>query len=187
MNRVLPSMVLALVTTGCVQSVNPLHTGATEIDSMLAGTWLGEDGAILVFALRDSSYYALTSVGPDGETSQWRAWLTTIGGRRWIDVRPAALPRGLSDDYQDAFLPLYYLGVVLESGDRLHFGAIDYDTLAAELRRRPDALAHVRAVDNRVILTATTADLRAFLEVFAARPGAVEALDEALVRAAPAR
>ena len=183
MNRLLPSLVLVLATAGCVQSVNGLHVGTTEIDTALTGTWVGPDGGALIIALRDSSHYRMTWVGADGETSHWRAWLSTIGTRRWLDARPAPLPNDWSDDYRDAFLPLYSFWVVLESGQRLQFGTLDYDTLAAELRHRPGALAHVPGVDNRVILTATTADLRAFLTEFADRPGAVEPLDDVLVRA----
>lgn len=188
MKPVLFAGLTALSLAACVQSVNPVHTPETVVmDTTLLGTWMAPDGTLLVLGRRDSTSYRMTVVEPNGEPGRWTAWLSTLGDRRWLDARPEALPAGWGDDYRDAFLPLYSFWVVLEWGDRLRVAGVSYDSLRAVLAETPDAVAHARGVDNRVILTADTRALRRFLLEFAERPGVLEGGDEALVRIRPGR
>jgi hypothetical protein len=172
---------------GCVQSVNPLHTAETTVlDSALLGTWRFEGGDLLVVTQRDSTSYRFVSVAPAGEVGTWVGWLTALGERRWIDARPEDLPDTWSEEYREGFLPLYHFWVVLEAGERLRVASLRYDSLRAALARDPAALAHAHGVDNRILLTASTGELRRFLQAFAEQPGVLEESDEPARRVARA-
>jgi len=169
-------------------SLNPLHTTETVVaEPGLVGVWLDEDGSevVVIAARRDSSSYRLANTDKYGNTTQWTAWVTSLGERRWLELQPENLPNSWPDEYRSAFLPLHYWFVLVEVGDELRLASLVWDSLQAEREEHPEALAHA-TVGEEVVITAGTEALRGFLVDFVERPGVLEEHDP-LRRAGPRR
>jgi hypothetical protein len=179
MRRWLAVLLLPLALGACVQSVNPLYTGASLVsEPALVGTWIGESGDLLVVTARDGSTYGLAAVNQDGDVSQWVGRVTTLGGRRWLDVEPAALPPQWSAEYRDAFLPTHTFFALQRVDSVLVVATLAVDSLSALIDRDPSVVAVARGPgfgeQGNLLFTAETAALRAFVAAFAERPGALE-------------
>jgi hypothetical protein len=171
----LAALLLPLALGACVQSVNPLYTSATLVsEPALVGTWVGESGDVLVVTTRDSATYGLALVNQDGDASQWVGRVTSLGGRRWLDVEPTALPDQWSAEYQDAFVPTHQFWALQRVDSVLVAATLVYDSLKSLVGREPSAVLHA-TVQGNLLITAETAALRAFVAAFAERPGSLEA------------
>lgn len=173
MRRCLALLLPPLVVGACVQSINPLYTDETIVSVPgLVGTWIAGSGDVLVVSTRDSTTYTLALLDQDGGISQWVGRVTSLGGRRWLDVQPAPLPDEWSDTYRDSFLTVHQFWSLQRVDSLLVAAGLVYDSLKAILERQPATVAHA-VVDGDIILTARTPALRTFITAFAERPGAL--------------
>lgn len=177
MRRLFAVLLVPLAAGACVQSLNPLFTDDTLVaEPALLGTWIGESGDVLVVTAQDTLTYRMTSVDQDGEASVWIGQVTTLGGRRWLDVEPEPLPQLWNEEYRESFLPLHQFWVLQRVDSVLLVASLAYDSLKAVLDRDPAAVAHA-LVHGDVVLTAETPALRAFVAAFAGRPGHLDVGD----------
>jgi hypothetical protein len=177
MSRGPATLLVPLALGACVQSVNPLATDGTLVSVPgLVGTWVATSGDVLVVTTTDSTTYGLTLLDQDGETSRWVGRVTSLRGRRWLDVVPADLPDQWSEEYRNSFLPLHQFWALRQADSLLVAAGLDYDSLRTVLERDPAAVAHATVADG-VVLTADTPALRAFIAAFADRPGTLEDSD----------
>jgi len=164
-------ILLSLVLSACVQSINPLYTDDTTVPvPPLVGRWIASSGDVLVVTTSDSLTYDVVMLDQDGEVSQWTAHATALAGARWLDISPAALPNQWSDDYRNAFLPLHQFWVLQRADSLLILAGLSYDSVKAALGRDPGSLAHTVREDG-IVITADTPSLRRFFATLAAQPG----------------
>ena len=161
-----PMILLAVAGTlllaGCdnpaLISIDPAVTDqAAVFDASLLGTWQAKQGGDLCVLRRgDGNAYDITYVS-DGSTRKFEGLLFLAGQARVLDLSPQD-----SDDFQ---IPGHALIRILSSGDTLQWAYLDTDWLrqhaAAELANRPRN-------DGKLLLTAPTAPLAAFLANYAA-------------------
>lgn len=165
--------VAVLGLAGCgVGSVAPIvPEGEAQFDPALLGTWVDEDGTERAVITADGADgYAILYTDDGGESGPFLGRLGDLGAHRVLDVWPD--PTGIrgNDAFRDLMLPLHTALFIDSLGDRVGFRMLTPDSLSDYLEREPGAVAHVR-LDDILVLTAPTAELRRFLAEFAGRPG----------------
>jgi len=164
----------ALVLAGCfVPSVNPLYTEKDLIfDPALVGTW-GEtnDDTRLVFTRDGEKTYKWTIHEKEGQ-SEFRAHLLRLGAHRFLDARVARM-KGKWEGSEwgraaSVLRPAHVFFKISLTNDTLRLDALDPDWLNKLLKKDTQAIAHERITepdhdDERILLTASTADLQRFI------------------------
>jgi hypothetical protein len=99
------------------------------------------------------------------------AHLTKIDGFLFLDLYPdvADFPGG--DLYRTHFIPAHTFMIVMEIKPKLKAAFMDLDWLKSFLSKNPAALGH-ELVDGKVVVTASTEELRSFLGRHAKTEGA---------------
>jgi len=143
------------------------------VDRRLVGRYQSDDGEQAVIELRDSEY-AVIYTDKDGKVAPLVGRLGRLGNRWILDLAPdGSGVAKLSDAYKALLLPVHSFLVIDSIGPRMSVSVIKEDSLDRYLEREPNAVAHTQVADD-LVLTAPTAELRAFLERFVARPGVTE-------------
>lgn len=167
---VLGSMVLS---TACVPSINPFCTDADAYtDTNLLGTWTDEaEGETWTFVYHDDNHYLLTYTDDTGKTAAFTARLFKVGDRSFLNIQP--LRRGAKENsfYSEHLLSLNSVYLISINGKAGRLGYLDPAWLKAKLAKDPTALAHT-VVDDEIVLTETTANLKSFLATHANTPDA---------------
>ena len=164
-----------LALGGCMaRSIAPAVDGKDRVvDSRLVGRWQSDRGTeTAVITARDSDY-AVLYTDDKGEPGAFVGRLGRLGGRWVLDLAPQASGVQASDSYKGLLLPLHTFLLIDSIGARMRVSAVKSDSVEGYLEREPSAVAHVK-VDNEVVLTAPTPELRAFLERYVTRPGVLE-------------
>ena len=166
--------VFALVAAlaGCVVAIEPYVTDAT-FDERLIGTWaeVGDDDTAVV--TRDTgNLYAIAYTTGSGP-GRFEGRLGRLGDRMVLDVKAAPRRGEVSSAYDDLLIPAHVAVLIDIGADEVNIGLIDPDSLAPLLRDQA-RLAHLRTKEQ-VILTGTTAQLRAALASHVGRAGAASA------------
>jgi hypothetical protein len=168
-----------LLLSSCVLSIDgyvPLDQ-ALE-DPGLAGEWR-QDGSrerVVINSDGDTGY-EIDYLDAEGRPGRFLAVLGRLGDRLILDVWPAAPKDATSDVYRGSLIPGHMLLVLQIGRDTLHAEALGLEALRTALDTGTVRLAHLRR-DEYVILTGSTAQVRAALAPYLARPGA---LDESAV------
>jgi hypothetical protein len=169
----LVSAVLAL--GGCMaKSLAPaVDKQDRVVDGRLVGTWLTEDKESAVIESRDSDY-VVSYTDKDGKLGSFDARLGRLGSRWVLDLSPqGSAVVAASDAYKALLLPAHTFLLFDSIGARIRVSGLKPDSLEAYLERQPTAVAHVKVEDD-VVLSAPTAELRVFLERYVNRPGVLE-------------
>lgn len=170
MKRPLLSLVagVAIVLTGCVvTSVYPYYTDRDIIfEAALLGDWVDAEADIpdnefcRIEKFGDSGY-RLTYFGRN-ETNSCEGRLFRLNGQLFLDTCPTN--RALDE------LPVHQLQKVRRTDAILETVSLNYDWLTKLLEKNPKALRHIVVTDkngdredNRIVLTADTADLQKFV------------------------
>jgi hypothetical protein len=158
--------------SGCVvKSASPIvPEDSVETDRRLVGAWAGQGGKESAVVTADTLGYLVAYTGEEGKTGRFRARLGRMGPYRVLDLQPDTETLDADDSFTSMLLPLHTFLVVDSIGAELRVRGVQPDSLDHYLAREPTAAAHVR-IDGNVVLTASTAELRAFLISFVARPG----------------
>lgn len=182
MGRRLPRMVRACLVMaslpalgGCVvKSLYPVvAAGDRELDQRLVGSWRGNGNESVVITARDSEYLVVFTDN-DGKPGRFAGRLGRLGPYRVLDVSPDSSGMGESDSVTALLLRLHAFLLIDSVGAELRFSQVKPDSLEAYLKREPAAVAHAQ-LEEGLVLTAPTPELRAFFERFAARPGVLDA------------
>jgi hypothetical protein len=179
------ALVLFFLVTGCIPSINPIFEEKDLItDPALVGTWStseSEDAETWTFETTDTKAYRLT-IRQGEESSLMIANLVAVGEHRFLDLSPASEAiesTKLGAYYRCALVPAHLFPKVTLTNEQLTVQWMDEDWLGELLRKEPAILSHVwrKGKDDALILTAQTAELRAFLLKHAANAEAFKGGD----------
>jgi hypothetical protein len=159
--------------TGCyVQSLHPLYSDRTTIfDPSLNGTWVAEEDDGFVFTLTDTTHGAYTMICDEhGATARFQAVLTDIEGLRFLDIFPEE-PTNDNGFYRDHLMRVHSILMLELTADTLSVYDFDAEWLTKMMNDGAIVLPHV-LLDGAVLLTASTAELQAFVRMHARTPEA---------------
>ncbi len=182
MKKLLPILTLvaaAAVLVGCLPSIHPFYTPENVIfDGKLIGSFSDQDTnekekEVWQFRKADGeeNAYRLEMQALEVESGKVKvvgemvAHLFRLEGKTYLDLRPDRdlLENEFAPWYQSAFIPGHLIFKAHNTGDReLELSAPHFGWIEKRLKAHPDELAHVRD-KNRFFLTATTAELQAWL------------------------
>ena len=169
---------LAVILGGCrtVSTIQPLYSEKdVTFEEKLLGVWSADPNdpknrlQVERLVSDAKNAYRLTFSDKDGRKGAFELRLVRLEGQLYFDIAPLAFPSGEEiEDEPYAYNGLYFL--------RLHtFGRIDaiepvlIVRLSSEghmkefLRESPDAIEHTLAERNKLLLTASTDKLQAFV------------------------
>ena len=172
---------LATLLGGCVpvMSLRPLYTKENVVfDKKLLGTWVDDPNESKItwqFKSIDKpeNAYKLIFTGEDGMKGSFVAHMLKLQDKLFLDVYPSELPWDPEDPnkmewpYNTLFLVPAHTFVKIDSvGPKLKMRLMLETQLKKLLEEDPDAIEHV-AVEDRLILTASTKELQAFVLKYA--------------------
>ena len=185
---------LAALLAGCVPivSLHPLFTKETiTFEEKLLGTWV-EDGnqpqvtwefahleesaaSRLPAELRDAlaKCYRLNIADNEGRKGSFAACLVKLQDKLFLDVMPDRFPSGEQDPEQMKllynaffFMPVHSFVRVSSLGDQLKIRLTDDEGFKKLLDAEPKAVKY-DVIDDRPVVTASTAELQAFAARYA--------------------
>lgn len=179
MNRYFALLAALVCLSACgMGSVSPIVTDADILtDSRLIGSWQdaqGRESAVITAA--GPTGYRILYTDDDHKTGEFDARLGRLGALRVLDVQPVEPLPSANDVYRSLVLRAHGLIVVDSLGVALHVRIINPDSLKAYLARQPKGVAHA-LVDEAVLLTGSSPEVRRLLQEFLARPGVLEKPD----------
>lgn len=156
-----------LILVGCVvTSVYPYYTAKDVVTNpALVGQWaeVGETNVAAnhwEFEVGDGQGYKLFVHERGHEQTEYVAHLFQLKGHQFIDAVPTR-------EYGDSIPPHYLLHVTKLNASELELSLMDYEWLKTFVKEKPRAIRHVWVEagdpDTRVVLTADTAELQAFV------------------------
>ncbi len=172
---------LAFVLGGCVpvMSLHPLFTEEdTVFEKKLLGTWVDDpnspDGSWEFSDINEpKNAYKLILTDEEGKKGSFVARLVKLQDKLFMDVYPTALPSDVNDPGKMAW-PLNLL-FLIPAHTFLKIDSMEPTlkirlTLESEMKKLlaedPNAVEHT-LVDDRLVLTASTKELRAFVLKYA--------------------
>jgi len=164
------TMVLAAIVvllSACIPSVNPFYTDRDLVfEAPLVGTWQEKDKTdapqIWKFEQDKVKAYKLTVTEKEGKQGEFEAHLFKLKQDYFLDVVATEIGTNVADLTTASLIPGHLLFRVPQIEPELKLAAFDFDWLDKHLKEHPKALAHHREND-RVVLTAETADLQSFV------------------------
>lgn len=183
-NLFLLATVAAVFMTGCVvTSVYPYFTEKDLVfEPALIGTWHDaepdhSEKESWKFEKSGGQSYKFTYQEPD-KTNLFSAHLFKLKNQFFLDTCPTQPP--------DDFIPPHYLLRMNITGSTFNYSVMDYEWLAKFLEKNPGALRHHLVAENpgnedekkRLVLTANTAELQAFIMKHLSTEGAFSKTQE---------
>jgi hypothetical protein len=173
--RTLAALALSLaglgwLLVGCVPTgVHPFYRETDVIqDPALLGVWKDKpDGKERwTFTPGEGNGYAL-EIQSDDQRAVLVAHLFKLGKERFLDLYPAklALEEKLEKNpYSLALIPGHVFFRVLATGPTLRMSSMGLEWLGKELKQHPKAIEHVIMPEDRVVFTAGTEAMQAFIK-----------------------
>ncbi|MCU0782612.1 MAG: hypothetical protein MUF81_00915 [Verrucomicrobia bacterium] len=168
-NLIIP-VVTALLLSGCIPSVNPFYTKEDIVfDPRLLGEWQtkepSDEPQLWKFEKGDDKAYKLTVTEKDSKRGEFNAHLFKLKQEFFLDLIPSncEYATNQADLVAFAMYPGHLLVRVsqLEPGLKLAF--FDFEWLKKHLEANPKTLAHQVEQKDRILLTASTRDLKRFV------------------------
>jgi hypothetical protein len=185
---------LAVLMAGCVPviSLHPLFTKDTIVfEDKLLGTWVEDSNKPEVsweFARLEASAaerlpaemrdqiqkgYRVNVIDDKGQKGSFAACLVKLQDRLFLDVLPDKFPGGEQDPEKMKltynaffFMPVHSFVRVNSIGDQLKIRLTDDEGFKKLLEAEPKAIQY-DTIDDRPVLTASTAELQAFMAKYA--------------------
>lgn len=166
-------VLLLIGLTGCgVASVSPAVTDAdVAYDPRLLGTWQDSartESAVITAAPQRG--YNLLYTDSDKKTGRFHARLGVLDRYRVLDVQPVDPSPGATDVYKSLLLRAHGVLFIDSIGALVRFRELKGDSVSRYIDRNPRAITHTK-VDDAILLTAPSPELRQFLIQLARRPG----------------
>jgi hypothetical protein len=157
-------MTIAAFLSGCVPSLHPLYTDADlAYDPALVGEWSSEGSSeTWTFTGDSEKEYKLVYVDKDGAKGEFDVHLVKVKDRLFLDFFPKDPELQQNDFYKMHLLPVHTFMKVEQIEPTLIMSPLNPEWLGKYLEENPDAIAHDE-VDDRLVLTAGTKELQAFL------------------------
>ena len=169
-------LILAFVASGsgCVVSTETVVPEAdATFDERLLGAWAEVKGSDTAVVARGAgTAYTISYTTEDG-TGRFAARLGRLGDRVVLDAWPTPKERELPGAYTATLVAAHVVVAVDVSGDSLRIALLEADSLRKALEAGSTRLPWT-IERNRVVLRGTTAELRAALGPWVARPGAFD-------------
>lgn len=155
---------ILLALAGCIPSLHPLLTEEEAVfDPALVGTWGKKDSQeAWTFAKDDEKTYTVVYTDDKGQKGHFTGRLGMVKGRLFLDLFPKETEVQENDFYKIHWLPGHTFLRVNWGGPELRMELLSPKWLGELLEKDPAAIKHEK-VDGRVILTASTKDLQAFI------------------------
>lgn len=179
-----PLVGVVFLLTACVPSLHPLYTKETVVyREELVGIWKEKpqeaDDASWTFQKGEEKSYKLTIQSKEAK-SHFDARLVKLGEYLFLDLQPngQTLEEANVDDFYKAALVPGHLIMKVKLGEKLEMRLLEQDYIKED----PKALAHTVVDSDRVVITASTAELQAFVKKHAesdevwADPGVMQKL-----------
>ena len=161
-----PLVACAFLLTACVPSLHPLYTKETTVfREELIGIWKEkpqeEDDASWTFQKGEEKSYKLTIQNKEAK-SHFDARLVKLGEHLFLDLQPdgKSLEDAKVEDFYKAALVPGHLIIKVKLGEKLEMQLLEQDYI----KNNPKALAHTIVDSDRVVITASTAELQAFMK-----------------------
>jgi hypothetical protein len=171
--------VIAFLLTGCLASLQPFYTPETlTTDDAIIGVWGDKDDATWTFSKEgEVKTYTLivTEKQKDKKVCPLDAHLVKLDGKLYLDISPSE--KGVSDSNLDglaqaALIPGHFIFKLQHEGEKLTLSLLEYDWVDKQLQEKPGMIAHARLAQDRLILTASTAQLQKWIQSIAEKKGA---------------
>ncbi|MCL5096714.1 MAG: hypothetical protein M1608_04140 [Candidatus Omnitrophica bacterium] len=153
----------------CIPSVDPFYTDKDVVfDTLLLGEWQDKDNSnnshAWTFEKAGDKDYKLTVREKEGKQGQFDARLFKLKDKCFLDIIPTdcSFATNQVDLVGACMFPGHLLLRVSQIEPELKLAFLNFDWLAKYLGEHPKALAHHQE-EKRIILTATTSDLQAFV------------------------
>lgn len=158
---------LTCALTSCVPSLHPLYTKDDVVfDPKLAGQWSQADSKdSWKFTKSGLNRYTLVYTDKEGKAGKFKAALFKLGERRFLDLCPdnETLNQANAPAFYAFHLqPMHTLAKVDRIGTTLVMGFMHPQWIEDKLKESPDAIRHEK-INKRILLTAPTKDLQAFI------------------------
>lgn len=153
-----------LMMGGCVPlSLYPFYTEKDLVfESALIGSWnSGDSNDEVVFEKAGANGYVLISRDSTGET-HFDVRLFKLGGKLFMDLYPQGLCGGRNALLEEHLVQGHSLLRVNQIEPTLITASLNDTWMKERMKENPKALAHV-LTDDRLVLTASTEELQAFL------------------------
>ncbi len=170
---------LTAVLCGCVPvaSLHCLYTDADIVfEEKLLGTWMDDPNdpdTTWEFTRMDdpNNAYKLIFIDEEGRKGSFIACLVKLKDKLFLDLYPSGLPWEPEDpneiDYNTFFLIPAHTFIKVESIEpQLKMRITQESEMEELLKENPDAIKHT-SVEDRLVLTASTKELQAFILKYA--------------------
>ena len=170
---------LAALLGGCVpvMSLHPLFTEKTLVfEEKLLGTWVDDSNNIWEFKNPDEQekIYKLIFVDNEGQKGSFDARLTKLENKLFLDVYPSEPPWDEEDPNKVEwpfntlfFMPVHTFIKINGIEPELKLQLTDDDELKKLLKEDPNAVEHTLVYEDKLVLTASTEELQAFVVKYA--------------------
>jgi hypothetical protein len=181
MRTLIRLLTLALLLTlgGCVPSLQPFYADKdVAFDPTLLGTWSDDGGSdTWEFTKHGERGYKLHCTDEEGRQGRFVVFRFRLAGNNLLDLYPEEPEPQADEFYKRHLLRLHTFLLVLQSEPTVRITTLDPDWLQRFLANNATALQHQR-VAERLILTASTAELQNFILAHLKTPGAFGEPDE---------
>ncbi len=169
--RTLLSTSILLLLAAClpVPSLNPFYLpGEPVFDAGLIGTWTGEDGEGRFVYSRSGKNAYLVTLEADGKSFRLHGHLFREGGEDLLDLTPLELDSDAEAERLliGHLLPVHSVHRLRRRGEVLELASLDDEWLDKKITRGEVVIDHAK-IEDGIVLTAPTRELRALLSRFA--------------------
>ena len=154
---------------GCVQSLQPFYTDdQLTFDPAITGHWVDTEGKnALDIPAADADaqgkVYHVTHTDEKGKAGRYVVHLAKVDKYMLADVKPEELQTGDSEQFTAQFLPVHTFFIVEITADELRVRPMSYDWFSKYIKAHPTELAFEQLEGDRIVLTAPTEKLQAFV------------------------
>jgi hypothetical protein len=160
----LACLVSLFALCGCVPSVQPLYTEADLIfEPAIVGDWADKSGNVAwTFAKAGPKDYTVTFIDDDGKKGVFSGHLVKVEGAQFMDLYPSELQVEQNGYYRGHFVPAHTFVRVQITDAGLKLSGLKPDWMKSFIEANPAAIKHEK-LEDRILLTASSKDLQAFL------------------------
>lgn len=168
---------LAFMLFGCVPSLHKLYTPDVEVfEESLLGAWTSGDDLWEFERLEKPGndqteaklYYALRITDNDKEIpAAFEAHLVKLDEMLFLDLYPKDATKGYNNWYTVHVLPVHTFMRMELKDEELGLRVMNPDAMNKLVEKDPDVIRHEIVKDDRLVLTASTAELQQFLKDYA--------------------